>query len=207
MYNQAGAGGAFVGWQTIPGGVTTDVPVGAGEQGTTLVVFAKRTSTTKIAFNQAAKGGAFVGWQPSSARQGFATLSRGVPNAFSTSSPKPCWVGSGPGPPPRDRCAALRSADGARRHRRASSSARPRRTRPGASGASTAGSPPWAIPIANERHTSGHIGCRQEGHGFQTEGEDSERCEEWAHHRHHTGWIRHERQEAQGGVSDLSEDF
>ncbi len=63
------------------------------------------------------------------------------------------------------------------------------------------------LPIANERHTSGHIGCRQEGHGFQTEGEDSERCEEWAHHRHHTGWIRHERQEAQGGVSDLSEDF
>ena len=118
MYNQAGAGGAFVGWQTIPGGVTTYVPVGAGEQGMTLVVFVKRTSTTKIALNQAAKGGAFVGWQPSSARQGFATLSRGVPNAFSTSSPKPCRVGSGLGPPPGDRCAALRSAEDVRRHRR-----------------------------------------------------------------------------------------
>ena len=51
---------------------------------------------------------------------------------------------SGPGPTPLDLFAALRSADGARRHRRASSSAWPGRTRPGATGASTASSPPWA---------------------------------------------------------------
>ena len=52
-----------MGWQTIPGGLITDAPVGAGEQGTTLVVFAK-TKSGQIMFNQAAKGGAFVGWQP-----------------------------------------------------------------------------------------------------------------------------------------------
>ena len=39
------------------------MPVAAGEQGTTLVVFAK-TKSGQIMFNQAAKGGAFVGWQP-----------------------------------------------------------------------------------------------------------------------------------------------
>ena len=46
MYNQAGSGGAFVGWQAVPGGQMTSTAVGAGEQGTTLVLFAKNFSRT-----------------------------------------------------------------------------------------------------------------------------------------------------------------
>ena len=41
LFNQAAQGGAFVGWQAVPGGVVTDAPVAAGMQGQTLVVFAK----------------------------------------------------------------------------------------------------------------------------------------------------------------------
>ena len=55
MYNQAGSGGAFVGWQPVPGGMTTNAPVAAAEEGTTLVLFAKNASG-HIYFNQAAKG-------------------------------------------------------------------------------------------------------------------------------------------------------
>jgi hypothetical protein len=62
LVNQAATGGAFVGWQEVPGGVTTDGPVGTGMQGDTLFVFA-RTQDGQILFNQAAAGGAFVGWQ------------------------------------------------------------------------------------------------------------------------------------------------
>jgi hypothetical protein len=62
-YNQAGNGGAFVGWQDVPGGLIPRSTVAAGEQGTTLVVFT-RDAANHVVFNQAAKGGAFVGWQP-----------------------------------------------------------------------------------------------------------------------------------------------
>jgi hypothetical protein len=62
LFNQAAPGGAFVGWQEVPGGVRTDVALAAGMQKDTLFVFAKQQDG-RILFNQAASGGAFVGWQ------------------------------------------------------------------------------------------------------------------------------------------------
>jgi hypothetical protein len=62
LFNQAAAGGAFVGWQEVPGGVTTDhAPSAAGRQDN-LFVFVK-ANDGRILFNQAAPGAAFVGWQ------------------------------------------------------------------------------------------------------------------------------------------------
>ena len=61
LFNQAEPGGAFVGWQEVPGGERTDAALGAGMQANTLFVFAKRPDQ-RIIFNQAEPGGAFVGW-------------------------------------------------------------------------------------------------------------------------------------------------
>src|SRR5207245_2796922 len=53
LFNQAAPGGAFVGWQEVPGGVITHVGLGTGMQKDTLFVFAKNAAG-EILFNQAA---------------------------------------------------------------------------------------------------------------------------------------------------------
>jgi len=62
IYDFAGPGDSFVGWQEVPGGALTDTALAAGMQKDTLFVFAKQQDG-RILFNQAAPGGAFVGWQ------------------------------------------------------------------------------------------------------------------------------------------------
>jgi hypothetical protein len=62
LFNQAGPGEAFAGWQVVPGGVRTVDALAAGMQKDTLFVFARQRNG-RIFFNQAAPGGAFVGWQ------------------------------------------------------------------------------------------------------------------------------------------------
>ena len=61
-FNQAAPGGAFVGWQLMPGDRRTGIAVSAGMSDTTLLVYA-RMADGRVVFNQAAQGGAFVGWQ------------------------------------------------------------------------------------------------------------------------------------------------
>jgi hypothetical protein len=61
LFNQAAPGGAFVGWQEVPGGVRTNDALAAGMQKDTLFVFARQPDG-RLLFNQAAPGGAFAGW-------------------------------------------------------------------------------------------------------------------------------------------------
>jgi hypothetical protein len=60
-FNQAAAGGAFVGWQLLPGITTDQAPAAAGRSDNLFVFVTDRQGN--IQFNQAAPGGAFAGWQ------------------------------------------------------------------------------------------------------------------------------------------------